>query len=79
MDIVVTFLVSLISICWQAVGLIFRASGLSALLYADILVFSENFHDLKYNSYMLMTPKIDIFAQFQTQIWISNFLLSISN
>lgn len=47
MDIAVNFLVSLISICWQALGLIFHALGLSALLYADILVFSEYFHDLK--------------------------------
>ena len=47
MDIAVSFPVSLISICWQAVGLIFHASRLSALLYAGILVFSENFHDLK--------------------------------
>lgn len=44
---IVTLLVCLISIYWHAVGLVFHALSLSALLYVDTLEFSENFHDLK--------------------------------
>lgn len=47
MGIVITFLVFLMFTYWHATGLVLHALGLSAFLYPDTPVFSENSHDLK--------------------------------